>query len=134
MEDAFLLRLFEGQIEEVVGGVVQREENPEEHEGGAGAQGGPGRTAEDGGPPQIISAAVDGFLIGDAGVILEEDQERQLGRRHPAAAVRPAIQIGEGFLREEVRPHRRQLCLKGTGVQLQVKDIADLEELVRILI
>lgn len=85
--------------------------------------------AEDGRPPQIIGAAVDGLLIADAGMVLEQNQQGHLGRGDAGPPVGLAIEIGEGVLREKRRSRQCQLGVEGGGVQFQVKDIPDVEEL-----
>lgn len=100
----------------------------EELEGALGAEGRSGFFLEDGRPPQIVGGAGDGFFVGDVGFVLEEQGEGQEGRRDARASHFLLVEGGKVVIFEEARSGMGELCLEALGIEVEVKDVSDIEQ------
>lgn len=91
---------------------MKGEPGEKEDQGGAPTEQFPRGPAEHGTPPQVKGTPVDSFLIGDARVILEQEQEGRIGGRDAGSPDPVVIEIGEGVGGEEGGTDQRQLGVK----------------------
>ena len=105
-EKAGALGFFETGLENGIDLGMQDEVSAEELEGALGTQRLPGFSSQDRDPSQVVGGSVDGFFVGDTGLMLEEGRECQQGGGDAGSSLLVFVEDGEIFVFKE--PGRSQ--------------------------
>ena len=107
---------------------MQDKVGTEELEGTFSAQGLSRFAAQNGTPAQVVGGAVDGFFVRDIGLVLQEGNEGEEGRRDAGAAMLVFIEDGEIVVFKEAGRGESELGMETLGVEFEVEDVSDIEQ------
>ena len=107
---------------------VQNKVSAEELEGTLGAERLSGFFAQNSCPAQIVGGPGDGFLIGDARLMLQQEGECEQGGRDTGSSLFVGIEGGEVFVVEEPGGGVCELGMDTAGCQGEVKDVTDFKQ------